>query len=90
MEHARHVEHTDTAVRPPKLVLYDGVCIVCNRSMQWLLEADRDGRLRFAPLQGTTAAALRRRHPEIPADVDTIETILTGAAPVAGPAPEGV
>jgi predicted DCC family thiol-disulfide oxidoreductase YuxK len=40
------------------LVFYDGQCGLCDRSVRWLLRRDRDGRLRFAPLQGTTAAAL--------------------------------
>ena len=44
---------------------------------QWLLAADADGRLHFAPLQGTTAAALRGRHPEIPQGIDTIVYVET-------------
>jgi predicted DCC family thiol-disulfide oxidoreductase YuxK len=65
---------------PPHLVLYDGVCAVCNRTVQWLLDADRQARLHFAPLQGPTAAAIRQRHPEIPADLDSIIYIDTSAA----------
>jgi len=37
------------------LVLYDGVCGLCDRTVQWLLARDRSGELRFAPLQGETA-----------------------------------
>jgi predicted DCC family thiol-disulfide oxidoreductase YuxK len=55
-----------------RLVLFDGVCGFCNASVRWLIERDRDARLRFAPLQGSTAARLRSRHPEIPQDLDTI------------------
>lgn len=55
-----------------RLVLFDGVCNVCNASVDWLLDRDPEGRLRFAALQGETAAALRRRHPEIPDDIDTM------------------
>ncbi len=40
------------------LVFYDGCCGFCDRSVRWLLRRDRDGVLRFAPLQGTTAATL--------------------------------
>jgi predicted DCC family thiol-disulfide oxidoreductase YuxK len=54
------------------VVLYDGVCGFCDRSVQWLLEADQDNRLRYAPLQGPTAAALRERHPLLPVDIDTV------------------
>jgi predicted DCC family thiol-disulfide oxidoreductase YuxK len=74
MEQARRNEQ---GALPPRLVLYDGVCGFCNRSVQWLLAADADGRLHFAPLQGTTAAAVRGRHPEIPDDIDTIVYVET-------------
>jgi predicted DCC family thiol-disulfide oxidoreductase YuxK len=61
------------AARPfERLVLFDGVCGFCNASVRWLIERDRSAQLRFAPLQGSTAAELRRRHPEIPQDLDTI------------------
>ena len=55
-----------------RLVLFDGVCVFCDRTVHWLMERDPAGRLRYAPLQGETAAALRRRHPEIPDDTDTL------------------
>ncbi|BDG10814.1 thiol-disulfide oxidoreductase DCC family protein [Anaeromyxobacter paludicola] len=41
-----------------RLVLYDGECGLCRRSVRWLLARDPRGRLRFAPLQGETARAL--------------------------------
>jgi len=34
------------------LVLYDGVCGLCDRFVQFLLRIDRQDRLRFAALQG--------------------------------------
>jgi predicted DCC family thiol-disulfide oxidoreductase YuxK len=37
------------------LVLYDGECGLCDRSVDWLLRHDRRGVLTFAPLQGQTA-----------------------------------
>jgi predicted DCC family thiol-disulfide oxidoreductase YuxK len=57
---------------PPRLVLFDGVCGFCDRAVRWLLVRDREARLRFAPLQGETAARLRARHPVIPEDTDTV------------------
>lgn len=44
------------------LVLYDGVCGLCNRSVRFLLRIDRRKVLAFAPLQGPTAAQLAKRH----------------------------
>jgi predicted DCC family thiol-disulfide oxidoreductase YuxK len=55
-----------------QLVLFDGVCAFCDRTVRWLMDRDPAGRLRFAPLQGEVAAELRRRHPEIPEDIDTL------------------
>jgi predicted DCC family thiol-disulfide oxidoreductase YuxK len=53
------------------LVLYDGVCALCNRMVRFLLRVDRRAVLCFAPLQGPTAARLAERH-GFPLDVKTI------------------
>ena len=55
-----------TSPPPVAWVLYDGVCGLCDRTVAWLLRHDRRGALRFAPLQGEIAAAVRARHPELP------------------------
>lgn len=38
------------------IVFFDGVCGLCNTSVDFFMRHDRHGRLRFAPLQGETAA----------------------------------
>ena len=40
---------------PDSVVFFDGVCGLCNHTINLLLNLDRKHRLRFAPLQGTTA-----------------------------------
>ena len=55
-----------------RLVLYDGVCGVCSHAVRWILDADTAGLFSFAPLQGSSAAAIRARHPELPTDLDSI------------------
>src|SRR5215468_7195991 len=55
------------------IVLYDGTCGLCHKSVRWLLNHERDHELRFAPLQGPTAAALRATHPKIP---DVLSTVV--------------
>lgn len=60
------------------LVLYDGVCGLCDRFVRFLLAHDRRGILRFAPLQGSTAAALRGRIPSLPRDIDSIIYVRYG------------
>ena len=36
---------------PERLVLFDGVCNLCNRSVRFIIRHDPHGRFRFAPLQ---------------------------------------
>ena len=38
------------------IVYFDGVCGFCNKSIDFLLRHDKQGRLKFSPLQGETAA----------------------------------
>ena len=57
---------------PGPLVLYDGECGLCHRTVRFMLARD-GGRLSYAPLQGETAARLRARHPEIP---ETLESVV--------------
>ena len=63
----------DDLTLPPLVVLYDGVCGLCDKTVQWLLDHDPQGHFHFTPLQGETAAALRARHPEIP---ETLESVI--------------
>jgi predicted DCC family thiol-disulfide oxidoreductase YuxK len=44
------------------IVFFDGVCGLCNASVDRLLRWDRRAVLRFAPLQGSTAAAMLPPH----------------------------
>jgi predicted DCC family thiol-disulfide oxidoreductase YuxK len=37
------------------IVFFDGVCGLCNRTVDFLIRHDRKRRLKFAPLQGATA-----------------------------------
>jgi predicted DCC family thiol-disulfide oxidoreductase YuxK len=62
----------DVVNLPGPVVLYDGQCGLCHRSVKFLIARD-GGQLYYAPLQGETAAALRARHPEIP---DTLESVV--------------
>ncbi len=59
------------APAPPYIVFYDGTCGFCNRSVLFLLQRDRRRRLRFAPLQGATAASLLTA-----AQTQTLSTIV--------------
>jgi uncharacterized protein YqjF (DUF2071 family)/predicted DCC family thiol-disulfide oxidoreductase YuxK len=54
------------------VVLFDGVCNLCNGVVAFLLPRDPDGLLRFAPLQSEAGRALLRRHDLSPDTVDTV------------------
>lgn len=49
------------------LLLYDGVCALCNGAVLFVLKRDARGDVRFAPLQGDTAKGFFASHPELPA-----------------------
>lgn len=58
------------------IILYDGVCGLCNRLVQFLLKHDREGRLRFASLQSDFAAKVLGRHGIDPKDLDTVHVVV--------------
>ena len=62
---------------PGPIVLYDGECGLCNRSVKFLIKRD-GGQLYYAPLQGETAAALRDAHPEIPKTLESVVLVEDG------------
>jgi len=57
------------------IVLYDGVCGLCNRSVQFLLKHDKAGRFRFASLQSDFAEKVLGRHGLDPKDLDTVHVV---------------
>jgi predicted DCC family thiol-disulfide oxidoreductase YuxK len=54
----------ETSVGAPVL-LYDGVCGFCNKSVQMILDHDRRGEIRFAALQSDYGLRMVERHPEL-------------------------
>ena len=58
------------------IILYDGVCGLCNRLVQFLLKHDKDGRLRFASLQSDFAVKVLGRHGLDPKDLDTVHVVV--------------
>ena len=63
------------------IVLYDGVCGLCNRLVQFLLQRDRRDRLRFASLQSDFAAAILTRNGANPHDLDTVYVVVNHEEP---------
>lgn len=47
---------------PAKLILYDGVCNLCNRSVQFVLKKDKGQHFYFASLQSELGQILLEKH----------------------------
>src|SRR6516165_8782358 len=66
-----------TTLRLPKtrpIILYDGLCGLCNRFNQFVLKRDRKDLFRFAPLQSSFASGvLIRPLPDTTADLTTLK-----------------
>jgi len=63
------------------VLLYDGVCGLCNRLVQFVLRHDRGGVCRFASLQSRLADEILARHGADAADLDTVYAVLNCDAP---------
>ena len=60
----------------PQIVLYDGVCGLCNGLVRFVLPRDRAGRFRFAALQGPVAREILARHGRDPRALDTMYVVV--------------
>lgn len=54
------------------LLLFDGVCNLCNASVQWVLKRDQKGIFKFASLQSDTGQALLKKFGFHSEDFDTV------------------
>jgi predicted DCC family thiol-disulfide oxidoreductase YuxK len=63
------------------ILLYDGVCALCNRLVQFTLRHDRNQTFHFASLQSAAAARILTRHNTNPTDLDTVYVVLNHELP---------
>src|SRR5262249_53973400 len=63
------------------IILYDGVCGLCNRLNRFVLARDPAGPFRFAALQSPLAAEILGRHGRDPRDLDTLYLVLASGQP---------
>jgi predicted DCC family thiol-disulfide oxidoreductase YuxK len=67
--------------RAPTIILFDGVCNLCSRTVSFLVRRDRASRFRFASLQSDAARRICQQH-GLPAptarDPDSIIVISDG------------
>src|SRR5687767_9090702 len=62
------------------IVRYDGVCGLCDRSVQLILRNDRRGRFRFAALQSDAGRALLEKFGLPPEALDSVVLVEGGRA----------
>lgn len=54
------------------ILLYDGLCGLCNSSVQLILRYDKKNTMRFAPLQNHFSRSIMERNP----DLRTIDSLI--------------
>jgi predicted DCC family thiol-disulfide oxidoreductase YuxK len=63
------------------IILYDGICGLCNRLNQFVLKRDRNDRFRFAALQSEFAGRVLHRHGVNPQFLDTMYLLSNYSQP---------
>jgi len=53
---------TEEALQGRTLMLFDGLCGLCNDAVLWVIKHDHSDHFRFAPQQSDLAAAILARH----------------------------
>ena len=66
---------------PNPILLYDGVCGLCNRLVQFVLRHDHNAIFHFASLQSAPAARILARHGANPGDLDTVYVVVNHELP---------
>ena len=61
-----------STIKSANVVFYDGVCGLCDRTVQFLLKRDTAQRFMFAPLQGATAT----QRTDLPDDLKSIVFVV--------------
>ena len=46
----------------PKVILFDGVCNLCNNSVKFIIKNDKSNIFKFAPLQGNYGIKIQNRY----------------------------
>jgi predicted DCC family thiol-disulfide oxidoreductase YuxK len=65
----------------PAVILFDGVCNLCNGFVQFVIRHDAAGRFRLAALQSDAGQALLRQHQlPTPPEPDSVVLLMDGRA----------
>jgi predicted DCC family thiol-disulfide oxidoreductase YuxK len=75
---AQTTSDIQTDVEDHAVVLFDGVCNLCNGAVNFIIDRDPDGYFRFAPLQSDVGGRLLADSEVSAADLDTIVLVENG------------
>ena len=64
---------------PEKLILFDGVCVLCNGSMQFILKHERAAEFHFAAVQSAAGRRALAAHGQPTEDWDSV-VVVDGTA----------
>jgi predicted DCC family thiol-disulfide oxidoreductase YuxK len=62
------------------IVLFDGVCNLCNGAILFLIKRDKNDRFRFAPLESKIGKELLLKHQIDPSKIDSIVLVSGNTA----------
>ncbi|NME70508.1 thiol-disulfide oxidoreductase DCC family protein [Flammeovirga aprica] len=63
--------------KTPKIVLFDGICNLCDKSVQFIIKRDKKEVFRFASLQSPEGIALLNKH-HLPQDYTDSIVLIDG------------
>jgi predicted DCC family thiol-disulfide oxidoreductase YuxK len=63
---------------PNHIILFDGVCNLCNGVVQFIIKRDRSDKFRFASLQSKFGVELLKNHGIPACNIDTVVYIQNG------------
>ncbi|MGZ0052952.1 thiol-disulfide oxidoreductase DCC family protein [Brevibacillus gelatini] len=69
---------SESLQHPDYLLLFDGVCHLCNSAVQFILKRDPSGSIHFASLQSEKAKQLLSRYSYDPSELSTVVLIAHG------------
>jgi predicted DCC family thiol-disulfide oxidoreductase YuxK len=61
-----------------KIIFYDGVCLLCNRFIKFVLKADRKKEIYIAPLQSDFAQSILAKHQISTEELDSVVFRIRG------------
>lgn len=57
-----NAEENEHIISPYSIILFDGVCNLCNRSVDFIVRKDKKDHFRFATLQSETGKSLLKKY----------------------------